>query len=63
MTPDMIVHLIEILVIGAPLWWGAIRFASILKDFPPHRHDNGNILYPRGYEPGKIQPLFKEGSK
>lgn len=60
MTTDNLLHIAEILVIGAPLWWSAIRLASILKDFPPHRHDNGNIIYPKGYEPSRVQTLFRE---
>ena len=55
MTTDNMLHIAEILVIGAPLWWGAIRLASIFKDFPPHRHTNGHIFYPKGYEPGKME--------
>ena len=59
MSADNILHIIEIIFIGAPIWWGVFRLASILKDFPPHRHDNGNILYPKGYEPSAIQTLYK----
>ena len=60
MNADNVLHIIEIVVIGAPLWWSAIRLASILKDFPPHRHQNGDILYPKGYEPTRAQVLFRE---
>jgi hypothetical protein len=55
MTTDTLLHLAEIFIIGAPLWWSAIRLASILRDFPPHRHDNGHIIYPKGYEPGVVE--------
>ena len=56
---DNLLHVIEIVVLGAPIWWGAIRLSSIMRDFPPHRHDNGNILYPKGYEPSRPETLFK----
>lgn len=28
-----------------------VRFIVIQKDFPPHRHINGHVLYPKGYTP------------
>ena len=27
------------------------RLEQIFQDFPPHRHDNGNIVFPRGMKP------------
>lgn len=27
------------------------------RDFPPHRHDNGLIVYPKGYEPPEVHKL------
>ena len=54
MTPEIIFHAIEIVVLGAPLWWGVLRVAVILREFPPHRHINGStIVYPHGMEPGE----------
>ncbi len=33
-----------------------VRFISVQKDFPPHRHINGSkITYPKGYAPEKVQ--------
>ena len=29
----------------------------ILRDYPPHRHVNGSILYPSGMEPSEIGHL------
>jgi hypothetical protein len=28
------------------------RIKEALTDFPPHRHVDGSILYPKGFEPG-----------
>lgn len=55
MTLDNLLHVFEIVVVGAPLWWGAIRVASLLKDFPPHRHVGREIIYPKGYLPTAIE--------
>ena len=60
MTTDNILHIIEILVVGAPIWGVAFRLTSIIKDFPPHRHANGNIIYPKGFEPSEVQVMFKD---
>lgn len=57
MTAELIFHGVEIFILGVPLWWGAIRLAIILREYPPHRHDNGHILYPAGYEPGAVQKI------
>lgn len=38
--------------------WKVMRFFSLAKDFPPHRHQNGTILYPFDYEPTKPRDLF-----
>ena len=40
------------------LWRGiraANRWYDVLTEYPPHRHVNGNILYPRGMDPGLVQ--------
>jgi hypothetical protein len=34
-----------------------VRFISIQKDFPPHRHVNGQVLYPKDYAPEKAQAM------
>jgi hypothetical protein len=33
------------------------RDESLKSDFPPHRHINGKILYPREYEPAKVERM------
>lgn len=37
--------------VAAPIVWSSMRLRSLLKDFPPHRHIAGRIIYPSGYEP------------
>jgi len=56
---DWLFHVIELVVIGSPLWWGLFRIIAIQKDFPPHRHgkDVRDITYPRGYAPGETVRL------
>ena len=55
---EIIFHLLEMLVLGAPLWYGAIRLAVILREFPPHVHEEGNMIrYPIGYTPGRTQKM------
>jgi len=33
------------------------RLMSILQDYPPHRHVNGKILFPKDFEPTRIEAL------
>lgn len=33
------------------------RDEDVKSDYPPHRHINGNILYPHEYEPSAIDQL------
>lgn len=33
------------------------RLLDVSKDFPPHRHINGNISYPQDYQPAKVGHL------
>ena len=51
-----------LIIVQAPILFGVVkvvRFVNIQKDFPPHRHINGSVLYPAGYEPGPPQVLAK----
>ncbi|HEX3156810.1 MAG TPA: hypothetical protein VHV32_19430 [Candidatus Angelobacter sp.] len=36
-------------------------FEAVLKNFPPHRHINGTIVYPDEYEPTAVQTLYPNG--
>jgi hypothetical protein len=33
------------------------RWLDVMKDFPPHRHVNGIILYPEGMTPGAVEKI------
>jgi hypothetical protein len=33
------------------------RFESVMRDFPPHQHVNGKVIYPHDYEPGRVDTL------
>lgn len=60
MSFDLTFHVAELLVIGAAAWRvivAANRVSSLLKDFPPHRHVNGSVIYPDGYQPTPVQRL------
>lgn len=39
--------------------WKVIRVVNrlemMLQEYPPHRHINGHIVYPKGYTPEKAQ--------
>lgn len=56
---ELLFHGAELLVlifgVAAPMIWSALRIRSILRDFPPHRHINGSIIYPAEYVPTEIE--------
>lgn len=57
---DPSIHIGEaltILGVGWKIVTKLTRIASLLEDFPPHRHVNGKIVYPKDYSPGVIQQL------
>lgn len=35
------------------------RLEGMFKDFPPHRHINGHIVYPDGFVPSSIEDMRK----
>lgn len=39
--------------------WKVLRFFSLLRDFPPHRHEDDRIIYPFDYEPTEPRPMFR----
>jgi hypothetical protein len=58
MSYDHIWHLAELLPIAFACWRmfrAANRILDVMKDFPPHRHINGSILYPSGFAPSAIE--------
>lgn len=62
MTADAWFHLIEIgillLGVAAPVTWACVRLVTVFRDFPPHLHVNGKILYPKGYEPPRTESIM-----
>ena len=57
MTSEVLFHIVEIIILGAPLWYGVVRLSVIFREYPPHLHENGNIRFPKGMEPGKVQQI------
>lgn len=62
-TLDLAVHAVEALsILGVGL--GGLKklnhLIDLFKDFPPHRHINGFVLYPEGYEPPSPQKMNGE---
>ena len=47
---DGTISLGNVLMILAVLW-PVIKFSVIMRDFPPHRHTDSKILYPKGMSP------------
>lgn len=63
MTFDLTIHLAELLIMAGVAWRvirAANRIESVLKDFPPHRHINGNVIYPVGFEPTELGSINGE---
>ena len=60
---DLAVHLVEALSIVL-VGLGGLRklnhLIELFKDFPPHRHINGFVLYPEGYQPASPQKMNGE---
>jgi hypothetical protein len=56
---DATYHIVELIVLGFPLWGGFIYLVAMLRLYPPHRHIDGKIEYPPGYAPGRVETLYK----
>lgn len=55
---DHLIHVAEILPLLVLVWRvtrKVSRFVDVMFDFPPHRHTNGDIFYPRDFSPGKTE--------
>ena len=50
-------ELLTLVVAGARVIRAANRVLDVMKDFPPHRHVNGHVIYPEGYPPAPIEEL------
>jgi hypothetical protein len=63
---DHIEHLVELGTVAFAAYRvisAANRILDILKDFPPHRHINGRILFPKGYSPSAVESLSPKESR
>lgn len=63
MHSEYLFHGGELLTFIIVAWYvikAANRVMDVLKDFPPHRHINGSIVYPDGYEPTVVHRLSRE---
>jgi hypothetical protein len=43
------------MTIGLLIAFGSLK--RMFREYPPHRHVNGRVLYPTGYAPGEVQTL------
>lgn len=50
--------LLEMVVIGIPMWWGLIRLLGITKDFPLHRHVGKRIMYPANVDKDQFDTII-----
>lgn len=57
MSLSTFLQLATMVVIGGPLWYAVIRYVVVFKEYPPHRHINGKLEYPRGFEPPVVRSL------
>ena len=58
---DATYHILELVVLGFPLWGGFLTMIAVFRLYPPHRHVNGKIIYPPGLSPGKIEDMHGDG--
>ena len=64
-TFDNAIHISTLLVIAKMAYHvikASNRIEDILKDFPPHRHVNGKIIFAKGFEPAKSETLSEQHS-
>ena len=59
---DTAVHALDILVLlGVGRYLQNLnRLVNLMHDYPPHRHDNGHLIFPYGYEPTKVGKMNGE---
>ena len=46
-----------LIAVGLALLRKLSRLLDVMEDFPPHRHHNGQVLYPKHYSPPKTEYL------
>lgn len=62
MGPDIWFHsgeLLTLVIAGMRVIRAANRVLDVMKDFPPHRHVNGHVIYPEGFPPAAVEQLKK----
>jgi len=63
MSYDLYFHAAQLLVLAGVAWRVIVAvngLTRMLKDFPLHRHVNGSVIYPDGYEPTRVERLKAE---
>jgi hypothetical protein len=58
MTLDNFIHLSEALSILGVGWRILRKFdrvLDVLQEYPPHRHSNGKIVYPKHFSPSVVE--------
>jgi len=48
-------EILAILGVGYKIFRKLSVIIDAFENFPPHRHVNGKILYPRDFSPGRIE--------
>lgn len=57
---DGVFHVGDFVILAGVAWKifrVANRLLDVMRYFPPHRHTNGTIEYPPGFEPGRSEKL------
>lgn len=54
---------LAVLRVGARVMRTMGRIEGIFKDFPPHRHINGHIIYPEGFAPSEVGEMLARAAK
>lgn len=65
MSFDLTFHTAELLTVLTAAFFvirAANRVYSVLRDYPPHAHINGSIVYPEGFPPPVTQRLYPDKS-
>lgn len=61
MTADLVHQIfhyaLDPVLFGALVW--VIKLLLAFRDFPPHRHINGKIVYAKGFEPPRTEELLR----
>jgi hypothetical protein len=48
-------NIITLLFGAGPILFFVVRIYVLFREFPPHRHMNGDIYYPKGMKPEDAQ--------